>query len=145
MVKKIWLILISAIILFVDLLTKYVFQYKSFTLIPKLLFVKYSENFGLVFGWFSKQIFFTIVLPIVIIGIFIYLCLRSKKDYVRVGSTLIIVGILGNLINRIISGFVIDWLYIPIWASRNWSNFNLADISLIVGVIYIAVKVLKED
>jgi len=131
--KYLKFISIILLITLIDLITKFIFFQKNLTIIPKLLLIKYSQNPGIIFGLFSNNFLITTLLPLIIIIIFIYYFTKNKIPLIP--TSLIISGLLGNLINRIYSGFVIDFIFIPILPQYNIFLFNLADLSLIIGVI----------
>ena len=136
---KFLLIVIPVVV--IDLLTKSIFKYREIPIINNLFHISYSENPGLVFGLFSHNLFFTILTPLLVIGLIIYYF--YNKELTLVGSALIVSGLLGNLIDRIIHGYVIDWIFVMIYPKYNISLFNLADTSLVIGVlvsIYFLVK-----
>ena len=135
--KYLKFISIILIITFVDLITKFIFFQKNITIIPKILLIKYSQNPGIIFGLFSNNFLITTLLPLIIIIIFIYYFTKNKIPLIP--TALIISGLLGNLINRIYSGFVIDFIFIPLIPQYNISLFNIADVSLIIGVILMLV------
>lgn len=134
---------IIPVILFVlDQLTKFIFQYRNLVLIPYILSIKYSENPGIIFGWFSNNLIFIYLIPTFIILFFFYYSFKHKEY--RLGSLFIIFGLLGNMITRIFYGYVIDFILIPIYPERNISNFNFADASLIIGIILLIYYELKN-
>ena len=94
------LLILGLILVIIDQLTKILSIGKNFTLIPKIFYVKYSTNSGLIFGFFSNNFFFIYILPIIIIGILIYFYIKNTN--LRIGLMLVISGIFGNLIGRII-------------------------------------------
>jgi len=127
------LFILTAFILLIDQLTKFLFQHKNTTLIQKILYFKYSENTGLIFGFFSNNIFFIYILPLLVLAFLLYY-MRKMTSKEQIFLTFIIAGILSNLIGRIIYGYVIDFLYIPIYPRFNMANFNLADVCILMGV-----------
>jgi len=131
--KYLKFILIIILITSIDLITKFFFFNKNFTIIPKLFLIKSSQNPGIIFGLFSNNFLITTLLPLIIITIFIYYFIKNNINLIP--TALIVSGLLGNLINRIYSGFVIDFIFIPIIPQYNISLFNLSDVSLILGVI----------
>jgi len=133
------LLILGLILIIIDQLTKFYFINKNFTVIPKILYIKYSTNPGLIFGFFSNNIFFIYVLPVLIIGILIYFYIKNTK--LRIGLMLVVSGILGNLIGRIIYGYVIDFIFIPIYPPYNISLFNISDALIVFGVIYLVLKI----
>ena len=136
------LYLIIFIVLLIDQITKNFLQYKNFEVIPYLLYVRYAENPGIIFGLFENNALFLFILPIIVIGVIIYYL--DKKELNWVGSALFIAGLLGNIIDRIRFDYVIDWLLVPIYPKYNISLFNLADASLVIGVIVLIYYIHKE-
>lgn len=125
--------LLIFIIVLVDFLTKSFFKGKNIEIIHNIFHITYSKNPGLIFGLFANNIFFNIILPIlviILIGYYWY-----KKEISEIGSVLIIAGILGNLIDRILYGYVTDWIFFMIYPKYNISLFNLSDASLVIGII----------
>jgi len=138
---KFFLIIIIGVL--IDQLTKFIFQYKNITLIPKILLIKYSTNPGIIFGLFPYNKIVTILIPLVIIAILAIYCFKEKKKLVEIGTALVITGLLGNLIDRIIRGYVIDFIFIPVYPAYSISLFNIADSLLISGVILLIYYNLK--
>ena len=90
----------------------------------------YVENTGAAFGiGFSRNRFF-IVLSTLLIGVLFYLlrAWREKNAWIRLGLVLVAGGALGNLYDRLLYGFVVDFLQLPMWPV-----FNLADSCVTVG------------
>ncbi len=138
---KFFLIILPILIL--DLLTKIISQNKDITLIPKVLSITYSTNSGIVFGLFSNNLVVTYLTPLLVIGVIFYYF--YKKELNLVGSAFIIAGLSGNLIDRIIHGFVIDWIFVRIYPTYNISLFNIADASLVIGIIISIYYLIKKD
>lgn len=128
---KIFLIIIFVVL--IDQLTKIFLQYKNFTIIPNILSIKYSENPGIIFGFFERNPIFLYLLPLIVIILIGYYLYKNELNYI--GGALAIAGLLGNIIDRIRLGYVIDWLFVQIVPEYNISLFNIADASLISGVI----------
>ncbi|MDD5651276.1 MAG: signal peptidase II [Candidatus Nanoarchaeia archaeon] len=134
--------LIIFIVLFFDQLTKVLFQFKNITLIPNLLSITYSENAGIVFGFFERNVLFLYIIPLLVIIFILYYL--NKKELNYIGSALVIAGLLGNIIDRARLGYVIDWFFIHIIPKYNVSLFNIADASLISGVIILIYFLYKK-
>ncbi len=134
-------LLVIAAALFIDQLTKYLLQNRHYYIINGIFELKYSQNTGIVFGWFSNNLIVTMLLPLLIAAFFAYMYFREgrKHKLLMIGFPLIVAGLLGNLIDRIIRGFVTDFIFVMIVPSRNISNFNIADASLISGVALVMV------
>lgn len=104
-------------------------------------------NKGAAFGFLAKSNFdvnlFFLVTNLVIVGILIYvlLVLRPGRNQSTTAIWLIIGGAIGNLIDRIIHGHVIDFLDFH-YAGWHYSAFNIADSAITIGAILIAMEVL---
>jgi signal peptidase II len=100
----------------------------------------YSENTGAAFGSFQGKNPVFIVVGIIALA-FIFYIFRSlnKSTWMRISFGLILGGALGNLIDRIAFGFVIDFIRIRVTPSIWWPNFNIADAGITVGAIMFAV------
>jgi len=113
---------------------------KHIDLIPKVLSLHYHQNYGAAFGILQeKRIFLVGFTSILIIGFIVALLLKKVKGPLLCSSfSLIIAGGIGNLIDRIRLGYVIDYIYFePI----NFPIFNFADCCVVIGtgllIIYI--------
>ena len=134
--------LVIFIVLLIDQFTKAIFQYKDLQIIPYLLSIKYAENPGIIFGLFENNAIFLFILPLIVICYVIYYLHKNELNWF--GSALVIAGLLGNIIDRARLGYVIDWLFISIAPEYNISLFNIADASLVIGVIVLIYYINKE-
>ena len=98
-------------------------------LISKFLVNDHIRNTGLAFGLFPGYNYLYILLISVITLILIYFLIKSKS-YVSYRFSFLVGGSLGNLIDRIMFGYVRDFITISVWPS-----FNFADIFNVIGVI----------
>ena len=131
--------LISFIVVVLDQITKYlaltyINPYDSFRILPFLHLVLVT-NKGAAFGMFKHigSSFFIAASVIAIIFV-IYLLIRGKEDHL--GLSLILGGAIGNLIDRILYGSVVDFIDLSI-GKYHWPAFNIADSALSVGVTII--------
>lgn len=92
--------------------------------------LKYVKNTGGAFGLFPRKGFIFLVVTLLAIGLIVYLLFFSslRRDLTNVGLALILGGSLGNLLDRVISGGVVD--FIQIWRTP---IFNLADVAIVCG------------
>ena len=108
---------------------------ESLNITDRLSFI-HIENTGSAFGLLANQTF--LIITISIAGsLFILLFLRylspaTKLSIVSIG--LIMGGAVGNLIDRIRSGSVTDFIYFRLWGDFHWPAFNIADAAIVVGV-----------
>ncbi len=110
-------------------------------IIPGFFNITHIQNKGAIFGFFSQaeNPAVHILLPIASVAAFgfvIYYFLNTplSEKLLKFSLTLILAGALGNLSDRIIRGYVIDFLDFYIKGSH-WPNFNLADSCITIGAI----------
>ena len=139
--KKIFLILLVIIIVFLDQITKYILIGKNFTIIPNILNFTYTENTGVAFGIGANNIFLTIIVNIIVLGVIIDCIRKNQTDFkILIPLILIFSGGVGNLIDRIFRGYVIDFIDINLF---NFPNFNIADICITIGIIFLIIIILN--
>lgn len=111
-----------------------------FTAIPSILDFVYSENRGVAFGLFQDgTVFFAITTSIVIIVAAIFLIKNYKKSKLfTVAASLIIGGGLGNLYERIVHGYVVDYLRLSFFPPV----CNFADYCITAGTVMLIVYLL---
>ena len=114
------------------------------TWIPKLVSLTYLQNRGAAFSMLQdQQWFFTIITLVVMVGAIWYLHKHMEDSiWMVIGLTLIIAGGLGNFIDRLSQGFVVDMFHLDF---INFAIFNVADSYLTVGVIVLLIAMLKEE
>ncbi len=112
-----------------------------------LFSVTYVTNTGAAFGLFpGLGGFFVMVATIVVAAIVIYyLYLPDGQLTVRAALGLQLGGALGNLIDRLRRGFVVDFIDLNFWPMHNWPVFNLADSAIVAGVTILFVMMLWEE
>ena len=142
-------ILIFLLLVLFDILSKYiVFNYIDLYQFIKITYffdITHIHNFGVSFGLFAGTI---PALVLVIIGLFVtafvfYLYINSSEFLERWGLFIIICGAIGNIVDRFINGYVIDFLYLHI-NQYYWPAFNFADIYISIGIIMIIVNMVKK-
>ena len=146
--KNISIIIIFFLTFFFDQLTKILviknFQlYESLSILPffNLTFV---VNYGFAFGFLNNPSLNQIIVILVIFSIiayFLYLLIKTQDQFFRFSLILVISGAIGNFIDRILYGFVIDFIDIYL-GSYHWPAFNLADSSITLGFILIMFNIL---
>ena len=140
--------IIAALIVLDQLVKAYVVQnialgeIKSW--IPNLVSLTYLQNRGAAFSILQdQQLLFAVITLVVVIGAIWYLHKHMEDSlWMVLGLTLIIAGGLGNFIDRISQGFVVDMFHLDF---INFAIFNVADSYLTVGVIILLLAMLKEE
>jgi len=113
--------------------------YDSFTVIPSLLDLTYIRNEGIAFGinFPGSKIFF-IIFPILIT--FYLISLLKNKEFEdnisQIVLFLIIGGAIGNILDRIFRGYVVDFIDFHI-NGAHWYIFNVADASVTIGLLFL--------
>lgn len=117
---------------------------RSVPIIPGYFELTYLENRGAAFGIFQSKRFILIGLTsVVILALIIYLIKkRPARPWMRASLILIIGGAIGNLIDRIANGYVVDYLHFYVRNVFNWPVFNFADICVVIGTILLAAELL---
>jgi signal peptidase II len=147
----VWLAIISVAI-FADQLTKWLAVMfikggEAVEVIPWFIQFSYVENRGAAWGMFSDQRWvFLIVSSVAIIGILVYMFLKRPTNKLLVSALLLIVsGGIGNMIDRILLGYVVDFLD---FTFINFPVFNVADTFVCIGaglmMLYLILSTVKE-
>ena len=143
---KLYFFSLSIFLILIDQFTKYMMFYKYKLLVNKdfLLFrLDYVKNYGAAFNIFSGNRILLSTISIIFSLLIIYLI--SRKNYSNIfesyGYSFILGGSVGNGIDRIFKGFVIDFINLNI---INFPVFNIADISISIGFIIIIYSILKN-
>ena len=112
--------------------------------IPKVVSLTYLKNSGAAFSMLeNQQWFFTIITLIAMGAAFVYLYRHIKGSiWLLLGLTLIISGGIGNFIDRLRQGFVVDMFHLDF---MNFAIFNVADIYLTIGVGLLLIHILREE
>jgi len=122
------------------LAVRYLMPVREFVLIDGVFSLLYLENTGMAFGLFKGGRWVLIGLTVFILGLLIYYYITLPKTRLirvyRVLFLLIIGGALGNFIDRLWRGFVVDFFYFKL---INFPVFNMADVFLVVSVIVLIV------
>jgi signal peptidase II len=111
------------------------------TVLDKFLYFTYHENTGAAWGIFPNGRYVFIVLTIIVSVALIYYLMKNENKFLRISLSFIIAGALGNWIDRVIRGSVIDFIDLRLW-SFHFNIFNIADTFIQIGTIMLAVYIL---
>jgi len=132
--------------LIVDQLTKFIISRSiglnnSLSVIPGFFDLVHVRNKGAIFGIFSRsgsQVVHILLMlaSLVALALVIYYFFKTaiSEKLLKISLSLILAGALGNLIDRIFRGYVIDFLDFSI-KSWHWPSFNVADSCISVGAL----------
>ena len=136
---------LAALIILLDQATKMLVvvgipMYGSIAVIPGFFDLTHIYNTGGAFGFLAgksslfRHLFF-LTAAVIAMGMIVYLYLKTPQDYVflRGGLSLILGGALGNVIDRVRIGKVVDFLDLHI-QGMHWPAFNVADSAITVGI-----------
>lgn len=140
LVKMLVMFAVIAVILTLDLVTKYVFDDllangETVTVIPFLFNFKLVHNYGAAWGLLAGKQVFLIVLSIVFMAIFIFYYIKepNKSWLLNITFGFLFAGCLGNLYDRLVFGYVRDFIQFDFW--KSFPIFNFADVALCIGVV----------
>ena len=144
---KIYFFSLSIFIVLIDQFTKNLMLYNKNSFINKdfILFkLEFVKNYGAAFNLFSGSRIFLSLISILFSILLIYLILRKTTlNLIDLCSySFILGGTIGNGIDRIYKGFVVDFINLNI---INFPVFNIADISINVGFIFLLYNIFKNN
>ncbi len=116
-------------------------QDESIPLINNIFYLTYVRNPGAAFGMLPyRTVFFIIVTVLVLVGIVIFFKrIPGGRVLLKTGLALQVGGAVGNLIDRVRFGHVIDF-----FDFRVWPVFNVADIGIVIGVGILFIELLRS-
>jgi len=136
--EKSYFLLFAVIFILADQIAKYFASRlnETFPVILNIFHVTFVKNTGIIWGAFPGANSLITWLYVVVIGMLVYFYDQFPKDkFSRIMLAFVFAGVIGNFIDRIAFGYVIDFIDF-----RIWPVFNIADICLNVGIIGIIVK-----
>jgi len=135
-----WFLIVSILI---DQVTKFFACNLKTTIqvIPYILSFDYVKNYGAVFGIMQGSNLFLAFTSTIICLVMIYYLYKQKKQKQKVSIAwyMILSGGIGNLIDRIFRGYVVDFIATPFIAT-----FNIADSLVVLGVVWILFLEIKD-
>ena len=152
--KKKYYITISLIvaiaILIIDQVTKRIIATTmnigdSYEVIPNFLNITSHRNNGAAWGILSGKMGFFYIITIVILIVLVLFYIKEAKYnlFMQVAISLLFAGALGNFIDRLVNGEVVDFVDTNIFG-YDFPTFNVADSSLTIGVLFIIIALLKD-
>ncbi|MBW2981280.1 signal peptidase II [Candidatus Woesearchaeota archaeon] len=143
--KAVHIFFTALIILIADQLFKFLvlktipFQF-SIQVIPNIFYLTYIRNYGAAFGLFQNASNLLLWFSVIVVGVILYIFNKiPKENFPQIMIGLVLGGTLGNLIDRIRFGYVIDFIDFRIWPA-----FNAADTAITIGVIGLIIYLIKK-
>jgi signal peptidase II len=157
MKRKYWILLVFCIgILLLDQWTKYMVVqelplYQRVKVIQGVFNLTHVRNTGGAFGIFGGEkgglgsILFVVV-SLIAIGaiVFLFLKIKENEKVLALSFSLILGGAIGNLVDRLRYGEVVDFLDFHL-STYHWPAFNVADSAICIGIGLMALELLKGD
>lgn len=144
------MIILTILVILVDFFSKYMVSKlmtvnETINLIDNFFRITYVKNTGAAFSIFSNNTILVIIISIVVIGFLLFYIYKNKGNnkLENVSYAFILGGAIGNLIDRLVYGYVIDFLDFEI-LSYNAPIFNLADTFIVIGVILFLINTLRS-
>jgi signal peptidase II len=143
--EKLIFIFIAFFVIVIDQGTKIIVRSrlaigKNIPILGNVFSIEHIQNPGALFGMFPSSTRFFIVLSVFVTALIIFFIFRSPFSSFQLFTFgLIVGGIVGNLIDRIVFGYVTDFLYIT-----HWPIFNFADSAIDIGLVLFVYYVLKN-
>ena len=144
------ILLLAVVVVILDQISKLYVQTHmeigmSIPVLQDIFHITYILNPGAAFGLFEHQtVFFVIIAAGMVAGaIYFYPQIPKKYTLLRFGTGLMVGGALGNVVDRIKTGYVVDF-----FDFRIWPIFNIADVGIVCGVgciIFTILYLYKED
>lgn len=155
--KFLYLIIVTCFVVAIDQLTKmYITMnfrlHESYPVIKDIFHITYVRNTGAAFGIFRdapelfRTIFFLSLPPIAMVVIFFLLKASPDKDFFQnIALSMIFAGALGNYIDRVRLRYVVDFLDFHYKQAWSYPAFNVADMSIVCGVMLLFYFMIKDD
>lgn len=149
MMQKI--IKITSSLLLIDILIKLLVKNnmlvnESIKIINNFFYITYVKNTGAAWSILSGKQTFLIIFSIIVIALIIFYLVK-KKSYLNlevIGYSLLLSGALGNLIDRILYGYVIDYFSFYIF-SYSFPIFNFADSCIVIGIVLLFISSWRDS
>lgn len=134
------ILILSLIFTIIDQLSKYLIVHylvntHSITIINNFFSLTYTNNTGAAFSILTGKRIFLIIISLLVIFLILFYIKRNKLNKIStLAFSLVLGGSLGNLIDRLLKGYVVDFLSFKFF-NYNFPIFNLADSFITIGVI----------
>ncbi len=119
---------------------------ESIPTVPGVLSLTYTKNDGGAFGILGGQSVVLLLGSAAAVAFVLWMLLKGPPSRASAaGCGLILGGAAGNLIDRLVAGRVTDFFDLEFWPLRQWPVFNVADIAIVLGVIFFSLAALLPE
>ena len=134
-------VLVFTSLVLIDQTTKIFSINKTITIIPNILRIIYTKNYGGALGVFNNKIVVAVDIMIIIVLLVFWIKSQSSKKN-TIGLIILMAGSIGNLIDRICRGYVIDFIKLT---SLPWVPIiNFSDIFIVIGLIIFIISIINN-
>lgn len=145
------IIILSIIFIIIDQVSKIIVvnnltNNKSIEVIKSFFYLTYTNNKGAAFSILTGRRILLILVALIVIGVLIYYVRKNKIEgkVNKIALSLVIGGSIGNLIDRILRGAVVDFIDVKIFG-YNFPIFNLADTFIVIGVFLLIIEMFRKE
>ena len=119
---------------------------QSQEIINNFFYFTYAHNTGVAWGMLAGHLWLFIIVALVSAVLMIVFFMKTRRNEVltRFGLVLTFAGMAGNLIDRVVYGYVRDFIDVVIF-NYNFPIFNVADMAVVIGVILIIIEIGFEE
>lgn len=135
------ILLVIADQIFKLLITSRISYGSGIEVIPGFFELVYWRNTGAAWGMFSNGTLYLTIISVIASLAIIVLMPKARTLFMKISLALILAGAVGNLIDRIRLGYVVDYLSFDIFG-YDFPVFNLADMCIVIGCILMIIYVL---
>ena len=147
-----WMIIVFTVMfLIIDIVSKLVISnlmnvYDSIIVIRNIFNITYVRNTGAAWSMFAGNTLLLIIVSLIIISFIIFYIYKNKpkNKFEMIGYSLVLGGAIGNFKDRIVYGYVIDYLDFNIFGYP-YPIFNFADTAIVIGTFTIIILSLIES
>lgn len=119
---------------------------QSQEIIDNFFYFTYAHNTGVAWGMLAGHLWLFIIVALISAVLMIIFFKRTRKEEIltRFGLVLTFAGMIGNLADRIVLGYVRDFIDVIIF-NYNFPIFNIADVAVVIGVALIIIEIVFEE
>ena len=143
-------LLVAFLIIVIDQVTKWIIASSmkigdSYEVIPNFLNITSHRNNGAAWGILSGKMFFFYIITVIILIVLVLFFIKEAQYnlFMQLAISLLFAGALGNFIDRLFNGEVVDFIDTNIFG-YDFPIFNIADSSLTIGVIFVIIALVKD-
>ncbi|MFH1573782.1 MAG: signal peptidase II [Acidobacteriota bacterium] len=148
--------LVAVLVWTLDYLTKWMARswldpHQAFEILPGFLRFSLVRNTGVAFGLFAdvqspwKPYILAAMAVVAVVVILIYSArMPTRRILLQLALAVTLGGILGNFVDRILHGFVVDFIELHLRDAFYWPTFNLADSAITIGIALLLIDTFKN-